>query len=69
MLPFEQLGADDDILYMLHTETIPKKDERDPIGEIHQRFRTTLRNMNRSPLDPRMRHLTVILLLVIGLGY
>ena len=56
MLPFGQLGADDDILHMLHTKMIPEKDERDPIGEIHRQFGTTLRNMNRSPLDPRKRH-------------
>ena len=55
MLPSGQPGADDNILHELHTETIPKKDERDPIGEIHRRFGTTLTNMNRSPLDPGIR--------------
>ena len=68
LLLSEQLGADNDILHVLHTKTIPEKDKRDLIGEIHQQFRITLRNMNRSPLDPRLRHLTVILLLRYWLG-
>ena len=36
VLPFGQLGANDDILDALHTKTITEKDERDLIGEIHR---------------------------------
>jgi len=36
VLPFRHPKADDDILYALLIETIPKKSERDPIGEIHR---------------------------------
>ena len=68
MLSFEQLGADDDILHMLHTKTILEKNERGPIGEIHRRFGTMLRNKNRSPLDSGMSRLTVILPLGCWLG-
>ena len=68
VLPFRHLGVDDDILHMLHIETIPEKNEIDPIGEINRRFRTMIRNMDRSLLDLGMRHLTVILLLCCWLG-
>ena len=63
MLLYGQLGTDDYILHTLHTEMILEKDEGDPIGKIHRRFGTMLRNMNRSPLDPGMRPLIVIALL------
>ena len=68
MLPFGQLGANDDILHMLHTEMIPEKEERDLIREIHRQFGTMLRNKNRSPLDSGMSRLTVILPLGCWLG-
>ena len=68
MLSFGQLGTDDDILHTLHTEMIPEKEERDLIGEIHRQFGMMLRNKNRSPLDSRMSHLTVILPLGCWLG-
>ena len=36
VLPFRHLEVDDDILYALLIEMIPKNSERDPIGEIHR---------------------------------
>ena len=36
VLPFRHLEADDDILYALLIETIPKRNERDLIGGIHR---------------------------------
>ena len=35
VLPFRHLEVDDEILYALLIETIPKKSKRDLIGEIH----------------------------------
>ena len=36
VLSFRHLKAEDDILYALFIETIPERNERDPIGEIHR---------------------------------
>ena len=62
VLPFRHLEAKDDILYALHDDSWKEQERSD------WKDSPMIRDMGKSLLDPRMRHLIVILLLCCWIG-